>query len=378
MTNLSRAKDLFVKGVGLFEGGDLQAAHDHFEQALALAPGRPSVLLNLGITRMQLGRWRDAVAPLEESLKGQPDQVDGWTALGMALNRLGELQKALQAYQQVQRLAPEQAQAWGEAAGLLREMNQLEQAATSYEKALAIAPDHELYRYYLSALRGQGGPAQAPRAYVQNLFEQYADDFEPHLLGPLQYQGHSRLIAQLPTQAPQKFARVLDLGCGTGLCGPLIRSRADLLWGIDLAQGMIDKARKQGVYDHLQQAEAVEFLSNCQEPWQLVLAADVLIYIGALEPLFEQLARLMPARSWLAFTAELDDSSAGSSQPRLLSSLRYAHPLRYLQDCARAYGFEWHSHHLAPLRLDQGEPMPALYAYLQRRQSPPDGQEGRP
>jgi predicted TPR repeat methyltransferase len=99
----------------------------------------------------------------------------------------------------------------------------------------------------------------------------------------------------------------------------------------------------------------------------LVLAADVFIYIGALEPLFEQLARLMPAHSWLAFTAELDESGQEQDKPRLLPSLRYAHPLRYLQACAQAHGFDWHSHHQAPLRLDQGEPMLALYAYLQRR-----------
>jgi predicted TPR repeat methyltransferase len=367
MSDLQQAKDLFFQGVELFEGGQLEAAHGRFEQALVLAPGRPSVLLNLGITRMRLGRWQEAVAPLQESLKSQPDQLDGWVALGMALNRLGELEEALQAYQQVQRLAPQQAQGWGEAASLLREMHRLDEAVTCYEKALEIEPDHELYRYYLSALRGQGGPAQPPRAYVQNLFEQYADDFEPHLLGALQYRGHSHLIEQLPAQTPPHFARVLDLGCGTGLCGPLIRPRAGELWGIDLAQGMIEQARQRGVYDHLQQADAAQFLSSCQQPWHLVLAADVFIYIGALEPLFEQLARLMPANSWLAFTAELDESGQGQDKPRLLPSLRYAHPLSYLQNCAQTHGFGWHGHHQAPLRLDQGEPMLALYAYLQRR-----------
>ncbi|MEI7785137.1 MAG: tetratricopeptide repeat protein [Betaproteobacteria bacterium] len=367
MSDLQQAKDLFLQGVTLFENGQFEAAHGCFEQALVLAPGRPSVLLNLGITRMQLGRWQQALAPLEESLASQPDQLDGWVALGMVQNRLGHLSPALEAYVQVQRLAPEQALGWGEAASLLREMNRLDEAAAHYERALTIAPDHELYSYYLSALRGQGGPEQAPRAYVQSLFEQYADDFEPHLLGPLQYRGHSHLIAQLPAQVPTQFARVLDLGCGTGLCGPLIRPRAGALWGIDLAQGMIDQAQKRGVYDHLQQADAAQFLANCKEPWNLVLAADVFIYIGALEPLFEQLSRLMPAQSWLAFTAELDESAGVHNRPRLLPSLRYAHPLRYLQECAQAHGFDWHSHHQAPLRLDQGEPMMALYAYLQRR-----------
>ena len=160
---------------------------------------------------------------------------------------------------------------------------------------------------------------------------------------------------------------MLDLGCGTGLCGPLIRGRAGLLWGIDLAQGMLDQASQRGVYDQLQQADATQFLSQCQEPWHLVLAADVFIYIGALEPLFEQLARLMPSQGWLAFTAELDESGLAQHRPRLLPSLRYAHPLSYLQGCAQAHGFEWHSHHQAPLRLDQGKSLMAMYAYLRRR-----------
>lgn len=366
MTALEQAKSLFEQGVAQFESGQLEAACLSFEQALILAPGRPSVLLNLGITRMQLGRWEEAVPPLQQSLASQAEQVDGWVALGMALNRLGDLDAALQAYEKVMALAPERALGWGESGGLLREMGRLDEAIAHYERALAIEPEHTLYRYYLSALRGVDAPPHPPQQYVQSLFDQYADDFEPHLVGNLQYQGHSHLIEHLPAQAPKHFPHVLDLGCGSGLCGPLIRPRAGVLWGIDLAQGMIEQSQRLGVYDHLEQADGSAFLAGCDTRWDLVLAADVFIYVGALDELFTQLARRMQPSGWLAFTAELTEPGYSNDRPHLRPSLRYAHPLPYLERMAQAHGFVWRAHHNAPLRLDQGRPLQALYAYLQR------------
>lgn len=368
MSDLDRARSLFTEGVERFEAGQWPAAHDRFEQALALAPGRPSVLLNLGIVRMRLGRWEEAVQPLQQSLAAQADSVDGWLALAMALHRLGRWDEALAAYRQVIEREPSQAVAWGESAGVLREMEQPQEAIAHYERALALWPEHELYRYCLSALRGEPGPQQAPREYVMNLFDQYADDFEAHLVGTLHYRGHRHLIEHLPAATPARFEHVLDLGCGTGLCGPLIRARAGTLWGVDLAPGMVDKSRALDVYDHLEQADATEFLRQCEPRWDLVLAADVLIYVGALEALFEALSAKMQPGGWLAFTAECCDALPdGAAQPRLLPSLRYAHPLAYLQATAARYGWLWHSHHEATLRLHEGQPMPALYAYLQRR-----------
>lgn len=366
MSDIEQAKSLFSQGIALFENGDLQAAHDSFEQALVLAPQRPSVLLNLGITRMQLGRWEDAAEPLQLSLAGDPQQVDGWVALGMVCNRLGQLPQALHAYQQLLQMDEQHALAWGESANVLREMNRYEEAARHYQRALALQPGHELYAYYLSALGGEGGPAHPPPQYVQGLFDQYAEDFEDHLVGALQYRGHSHLIKHLPTEAAERFEHVLDLGCGTGLCGPLIRSRAGQLWGIDLAAAMVEKSRQLGVYDQVRQADCTRFLRDCLQDWDLVLAADVFIYVGALEELFGALSLRMPPGSWLAFTAESCEDSTEPGRPRLLASLRYAHPLSYLQNVAKCYGFVWRSHHTAPLRLDQGQPMQALYAYLQR------------
>jgi predicted TPR repeat methyltransferase len=366
MTDLTQAKALFLEGVAFFEGGRLDDALNRFGRAAELAPGRPSVLRNLGITHMQLGQWEEALQPLEQALAAEPEAVDAWVALALSRQRLGLAWEALQAFERVRALAPDHALAWGESGCVLRELKQTGPAIACLERALKLVPDHPLYRYYLSALRGQDGPAQPPRAYVESLFDQYAEDFESHLVGRLQYCGHSHLLAHLPVPTEARFARVLDLGCGTGLSAPLIAPRTDYLCGIDLSAGMIEQARRTGLYAQLEQVEAAEFLARCPTTWDLVLATDVFIYVGALEPIFSALQARMTAGAWLAFTAELCEDVPAPLSPRLMPSLRYAHTLAYLQGLAQAHGLHWCAHHQAPLRLDEGRPMQALYAYLRK------------
>ncbi len=366
MRELDRARALFFEGVEWFEDGQFEKARDRFEAALALAPGRASVLGNLGITQMKLGQWSQATAALEGSLASDPTQTEHWVALALSRQRLGLLTEALQAFERALALDPGHAIAWGESGCILRELAQLEKATTHFERALSLVPEHSLYRYYLSALRGQEGPAQPPRAYVENLFDQYAEDFDAHLVGSLQYRGHRHLIEHLPGRPGAHYGRVLDLGCGTGLSGPLIRPQTDHLCGIDLAAGMIEQARRTGQYDHLEQADASEFLAHCPTRWDLVLATDVFIYLGALDELFSHLEHRLAPGGCLAFTAELCEDPAAPNRPQLMPTLRYTHPLAYLQDLAGRHGLQWLAHHQAALRLDQGQPLPALYAYLRK------------
>lgn len=366
MSDLDRARALFFEGITCFEDDQFEKARDRFEAALALAPGRASVLGNLGVTQMKLGQWSQAADALERSLASDPTHAEHWVALALSRQRLGLLPEALQAFERALALDPEQTTAWGESGCILRELNQPEKAIVHFERALSLAPEHSLYRYYLSALRGQEGPLQPPRTYVENLFDQYAEDFDSHLVDSLQYRGHRHLIDHLPGPPAARFGWVLDLGCGTGLSGPLIRPRTDHLCGIDLAAGMIEQARRTGLYDHLEQTDANEFLARCPTRWDLILATDVLIYMGALDELFAHVERRLAPGGCLAFTAELCEDCEVPNRPKLMPSLRYAHPLAYLQDLAKQHGLQWLAHHEAPLRLDQGRPLPALYAYLRK------------
>jgi predicted TPR repeat methyltransferase len=253
------------------------------------------------------------------------------------------------------------AEAWYQLANLQREKGDDRNAIFSYNQALANGADAELVHYMLAALNKSATVLQPPRAYVQNLFDQYANDFEEHLVGQLGYCGHRVLIEQLPTACPDHFDSVLDLGCGTGLCAPMLRPSSMHLTGIDLAPVMIEKSKQTAMYDDLHVSDAHEYLSSTEKQFDLIVAADVFIYVGDLEKLFALLTRRMKDGAWLAFTVELPTDG---SALQLMPSLRYAHSVQYIQSMAQRHGFQVVSEKQAPIRVHNGLPMMGQYWYL--------------
>ncbi|MDP3226846.1 MAG: methyltransferase domain-containing protein [Acidovorax sp.] len=396
--SLEQARQAFVRGIALFEGGQYEPADEAFTRALALAPGRASVLLNLGVTKVHRQLFDQAEPLLQAALAADDTLGDGWAALGLAqmelgqwaaalsahenavargagaavvrmrlgqcLARAGRTQEALAALEAAVQQDADLAEAWSQLGHLRRETQQPAEAARCYQNALDRGADADLHRYYLAALQHGASVAHAPRQYVQTLFDQYADEFEDHLVGQLRYQGHRVLVEQLPAACPPRFAQVLDLGCGTGLCGLHIRPRAEVLWGLDLSAAMLDKARARGVYDRLIEEDLVEALRSETALFDLVLAADVFIYVGHLEDVFALLAQRIRPGGWLAFTME--ETVGRWNEPQLLPSLRYAHPLNYIEALAVQHGFQCVLTHSAPLRWDQEIGVPGKYLYLQR------------
>ncbi len=395
--SLEQARQAFVAGIEQFERHEFDAAAALFEQALQLAPGRPSVLMNLGVCCVHLGRFERADACLRQALAADANQTDAWMAWGVTQMALGDwvqalycheqaralgadgaefclrwgqclahqarLPQALKAFEQALAQDPELAEAWSQLAHVQRDMGQTAQAIAGYQRAMQLGADPELHRYYLAALSPQQPVVNAPAAYVEKLFDQYADDFEAHLVGQLGYQGHSMLLQQLPADPTGRFEQVWDLGCGTGLCGPLIRPRADHLTGVDLSSAMVAKAQSLGIYDSLHAQDLVTFLQQTTTKADLVMAADVFIYVGWLDAVFEALSPRVRTDSWLAFTVEEADPGF---EVQLHSSLRYAHALTYLQKLAAEHGWRWAKVHRAPLRLDQAQPLMGAYVYLQK------------
>ncbi|MDP1967949.1 MAG: tetratricopeptide repeat protein [Burkholderiaceae bacterium] len=398
---LEQARALFLQGLSLSEQGQLEPAAQHFEAALALAPGRASILMNLALTRIRMQHFDQAEPLLRSALAADEAQSDAWAALGLVQMELGQWGQALHSHERAVVLGADTAavrmrlgqclarggqhdqalaafdraieldaglaEAWSQKGHLLREMHRLQDAAECYRRALELGADAELHSYYLAALEPDAIQGNAPRRYVEALFDQYADDFEDHLLQPLRYQGHSLLIAQLPAPGAALFKKVLDLGCGTGLCGPLVRARSGFLCGVDLSAAMVDKTRARGVYDRVVQADLVDFLAAETEHFDLVLAADVFIYVGRLEQVFAQLAKRIPVGGLLAFT--LEEAGPGFDV-ELRPSLRYGHSIAYVEALAAEHGFEWAASHSAPIRFDQQQAIPGRYVYLRKGGAP--------
>ncbi len=401
-----QAKAHFFEGNAHFEADRLQAARDCYQQALALAPGRPSVLANLGVTEYRLGLWAEAVGHLSQATEADPAQRDAWGALALSHEALGHWQPAAQAWRQGIRLDgasarpwlslalcqlrldqpgdalasldealaldPALADAWSQRGHLLREAGRHAEAAHCFEQALAHGADEDLHRFYLVSVNGSGAaaspvPARPPRAYVESLFNEYADDFQAHLVEGLKYQAHQTLLAPLREaedgrRDPRHYPLVLDLGCGTGLCGQLIRAQAGAVDGVDLAEAMVAQARACGAYRRVAQGDLLAFLRDQAEPADLVIAADVFIYVGALDEVFAAVRRCLRPGGRFGFSVEL---ASGEPALQLRPSLRYAHTPGYVEQLAQAHGFRVWRQWQAPLREDQRRPVMGLYVWLE-------------
>lgn len=396
----AQARALFQRGVAAFEGGAAAEAEGHFLASLALLPGRPSTLTNLAAARLHLQRPADALRAAEDALAAAPDDARAWQLRAQALSGLDRPREASDALRRHLELAPDQLQAWLQQAQwqldlqqpeaalaacqralaldatqavawtnsglILKDLGRLEEAAQAFRNALAHGGDADMNGWYLAAVTGQAMPQQAPAGYIQGLFDGYSEGFERHLVETLRYQAHAALIARLRALPGRWFTRALDLGCGTGLCAPLLQGMTATIDGVDLSERMVEVARAKGLYEQVAQDDAVHFLRTTPHRYELVVATDVFIYIGDLDPVFEGAARVLTGGGLFAFSVEQPDDDAAPNAPQLRGSLRYAHPASYLCEVAARHGFTveclWHDR----LREEQGRPIAGTYVILGR------------
>jgi predicted TPR repeat methyltransferase len=361
--SFDQARAAFLQGLACWEAGNAAQAEAHYLHALALLPGRASTLINLAAAQLALGKPQDALAHADQALAAEPAATDALLHRAHALAQLGRAAEALASLDTLLAAAPQHAAAWSSRGSLLREAGRLDEAALAFRQALVAGGDATLNAYYLAAVTGQSAdtPQQSPAGYVQALFDSYADGFEQHLVSDLHYQVPQQLLQALP--AAQAPVNVLDLGCGTGLAGPLLRPRARRLVGLDLSAAMLARAQATGAYDRLVQADAATWLADTDERFDLVLAADLLIYVGALDTLLAALRRVLQPGGWLALSIEspaLPCPAGWCLQP----SLRYAHDLAYLHTAALRHGLAPASTVATPLREEQGRPVPGHLVLL--------------
>jgi predicted TPR repeat methyltransferase len=217
--------------------------------------------------------------------------------------------------------------------------------------------------------------------YVEALFDQYAPKFERALVDRLGYRVPEMLDDLVQVEMTRlgidSFARALDLGCGTGLMGEKLRAKASYLEGIDISAAMIAETARKGIYDSLQKAELVATLNARRADADLVTAADVFIYCGALQPVLAALVPALQPGGLVAFSLEAHD---GPEPLFLRPSLRYAHGVDATRDALVQAGLEILRFETAVLRFDRGAPITGMLIVVRK---PPvelaaanDGQSG--
>jgi predicted TPR repeat methyltransferase len=397
-----RPSTLTNLGATLIQRGQPEAALAPLAQALAAEPGNLDAWCHQGVALAALGRhaqalesfahahaidathgpadWHAALAlqalerhaevveTLQRLLRHAPDHAPAWLMQGEALQALQRHEEALAAYERALHIDPTLGDAWSQRGGMLRDAGRLQEAAECYRQALAHGADPELNGYFLAALQADAPtPPAAPAHYVQAIFDSYAAQFDQHLVEVLQYTAPQQLAAGVSALARSHFESALDLGCGTGLCGPLLRAQVQRLHGVDLSANMLAQARALGVYEMLVQDDVAAHLHGTDQRHDLVVAADVFIYVGALREVFAGVARVLRPGGLFAFSVEEALGEEGAEGGfALRSSLRYAHREDYLRALAAEHGFVLRGLARHALREDQRRPVPGLFIYLQQ------------
>ena len=359
--SFEQAKAYFLKGLDQFQADRLQEAEASFGVALNLAPGRLSTLINLGAVKLKLGKPNEALELLEQARSQQGDSLEALGHGAQALAELGRPGEALGWLEQALALDARQAPVWSLRGQLLRELGRVQEAITAFEEAVRHGADEEIHLYYIASLGGAAIPPASPGRYVETLFDSYAEQFDGHMQA-LNYRAPQRLVGGLQ-RMDRRFARALDLGCGTGICGVLLRPLVEQLDGVDMSSKMVAKAKDLGIYQTVIRGDLLSYLHETDHRYDLVLAADVFIYVGLLEPVFAAVAAVTDEGAVFCFSVESGDEVQDLA---LQPSMRYVHSEAYLRRLAAQYGFSWIAEQHDAVREDQGQPIPGLYVWLRK------------
>jgi len=320
----------------LKEQGRLIEAEISIKKAITLKPDFAEAHCNLGNTQKQLRRLDEAEASYKKATALKPDYAEAHNNLAVISQELGRLEEAETSYRKAITLKPDYAEAHNNLGGLLIKLNKIEEAIICYKKAIEIKPDYAEVKHLLSALTGHTTNS-APRKYVENLFDNYAINFEHSLVDKLEYKIPNKIIKMIVAKNSNiQLGSVLDLGCGTGLIGDEIKKYCSNLEGIDLSKSMLEKASAKNIYNKLEHKDIVEYLSTEDLDFNYFISTDVFIYVGELSEIFKLIKSRNKSKGKFVFSTEHTDRDGFF----LEKSRRYSHSKKYIESLCNKFGYK--------------------------------------
>lgn len=316
----------------------------------------------LGAAIKQQGRAQEALTAMQMAAKLSPMDWEAFNNLGSTHRSLNNLAFAEACYQHALQVKPDSLEGLDNLADVLRLQGKVKEAVALYQRRLSLTPTDGHAQHLIAMLTGQQ-TAKAPADYVSRTFDVYADEFDQHLTGTLAYDVPNQLaqLLQACAGADKTDWTALDLGCGTGLVGVALAPIVAQMVGVDLSGRMLERAQARQVYQRLVQDDVVHMMQQeAAASFDLVVAADVFIYIGQLDETVKEVRRVLRPQGLLAFSIEnLDasDHSPATEDFRLNSTGRYSQSRTYLDKLAQQNGFVVREVHPTVLRVENGQPV---------------------
>ena len=384
--------------LGLIEkkNNNLNRAIEYFDKAIQLKPDYAEAWANKAVSLIELERYDEALAHYDKAIQLKPDYAEAWANKGVTLSRLKRYGEDIAHYDQAIQLKPDYAEAWANKGATLYDLKRYDEAIAHCNQAIQLKPDHanayysrgmsclaleqlipasddlalaikynsdkkEKIDFILASLKGENQPSAPPKEFITELFDDYAAKFESHLVNALKYRAHDVLYRNLK-EIIEDDLDILDLGCGTGLMGELLKPHAEKLTGIDISSKIIEEARAKNVYDQLYQSDLNEFLQANTANFDLVSATDVLIYMGDLSKAFLNVYKALRKGGYFCFTVEKLDAG----EYFLNKTLRYSHSVEYCENLAKNNQFQIVSNETNVIREENGVDVLGLYFVLRK------------
>jgi len=390
-----QADCLHFLGLLRYQRGEKQTGLESVRRSIEINPLHAGWLNNLGNIYLEMQQFDDATQAFQRALELDQRHPEAYGNFGALLKAKGLYKEAEEAYLRAIELNPDNADVYNNLGNLMMDTKRTREGVAFYCKAITLMPQHreakkllgiayytigeidkaaQVYRewleqepgnpialHHLAACTKENVPLRAQNNYVETTFDAFAASFDEKLQ-KLEYRAPQLIADKLdqmiaPGQAP---LNILDAGCGTGLCGPLVRQYAAKLTGVDLSAGMLEKAKTRGVYDALEKDELTHFIDTHPGEYDVILSADTLVYFGDLSAVMAAAKRALKPnaalKAQLLFTVEAvpDDCD----QNYLINPHgRYAHNAHYLDQALRTAGFDTIAIDNVILRKESGSPV---------------------
>jgi predicted TPR repeat methyltransferase len=347
-------------GIVLQDRLKLDEAIAAYEHAIALDPNHANAHNNLGVVLRAKGKVVEAEAAYRAAIRIDREHSDAYNNLGVLLNGQKRQREAALCFSKVITLRPKHPEARRLLAVAHCTLGEIDKAVEVCEAWLQEEPDDPVAKHMLAACSGRDVPPRAPDAFIEQTFDSFAASFDAKL-AKLLYRAPALVAAMLANAdvSARRSLDVLDAGCGTGLCGPLIAPYARRLVGVDLSDGMLDQARARNVYDELVRCELTAYLRGYTGAFDVIVSADTLVYFGPLEEVVAAAENALRARGRLIFTVEELRDAGQDTGYDISPSGRYRHTCAYVE---RVLADASLRAEIVPaeLRLEAGEPVPGL------------------
>lgn len=361
---------LFYLGILALQADQLDASQDYFKELLAHNPGHVEAINNMGVialkrdqrqlaveyfthalvfdehhiearsnlaaTFIHFDRFENALMHYDCLLIKDPHNIEYRYNMGVAEMSLGQLDKAKAHFNFILTQDAHHFASLNNLAVIHMRLDEHRLAIDYLERAVKANPKDPVSQFMLEAFKGSPKAAANCPAYVKQLFDNYALNYESHLNATLKNtlpQHCARLLHQLECFS---IKSALDLGCGTGLSGIILRELCQDLTGVDIAPKMIEQARLKGIYDLLVSDELLVYLRNLQKKFQLMLATDVLPYFGELDELFKLIKEHLSSDGLFVFSTEIHHDAPWHLQ----TNARFAHQPEYIQKLCQELNFK--------------------------------------